>query len=343
MLSAGGRSDRTARLWLWRPDDLIAEACARVGRDLTQEEWTQYLPVPGRRISGDQRDRAKGAMTGAPSWDEAVAIYQRGDHLAAIGPISNVAEGGDPRAQNMVGHMLLHGEGTAVDVEAALGWFERAADQQHVMAQHNLGSVLGSGRHGVLDLARAKHWLHPAANQGYATSQMLLYQIFVAEGDDPRVVRRAIFWLRAAANRDFHDAQYLLGHAFAKGEGVSQSHATARLWWERATNRSGQITGRPARPLVATDLRASHPCRHVEPYVGRTGTRSVVGEGPFDSGQTRRALGVLGDSNILRDGELQFTQSVLHREFRHRSGRVLTRLQGRVMGCHRYDGIARRA
>ena len=45
VLSAGGRSDRTARLWLWRPDDLIDEACARVGRDLTQEEWTQYLPA----------------------------------------------------------------------------------------------------------------------------------------------------------------------------------------------------------------------------------------------------------------------------------------------------------
>ena len=43
VLSAGGRSDRTARLWLWRPRDLITEACSRLSRDLTQEEWAQYL------------------------------------------------------------------------------------------------------------------------------------------------------------------------------------------------------------------------------------------------------------------------------------------------------------
>ena len=53
VLSAGGRSDRTARLWLWRPDDLIAEACARVGRDLTQEEWTQYLPAEEYRATSE--------------------------------------------------------------------------------------------------------------------------------------------------------------------------------------------------------------------------------------------------------------------------------------------------
>ncbi|MET0068757.1 MAG: toll/interleukin-1 receptor domain-containing protein [Candidatus Thiodiazotropha sp.] len=41
--SAGGRSDRSTRVWLWQPADLIAEACARLNRDLTPEEWQQYL------------------------------------------------------------------------------------------------------------------------------------------------------------------------------------------------------------------------------------------------------------------------------------------------------------
>jgi WD40 repeat protein len=41
--SGGGRSDRTVRLWLWRPQDLIAETCARVGRDLSPDEWQEYL------------------------------------------------------------------------------------------------------------------------------------------------------------------------------------------------------------------------------------------------------------------------------------------------------------
>ncbi len=36
--------DRTARVWLWRPDDLIAAACARVPASLAPEEWRFYFP-----------------------------------------------------------------------------------------------------------------------------------------------------------------------------------------------------------------------------------------------------------------------------------------------------------
>ena len=43
LLATASREDRTARLWLWQPKDLIAEACARLTRNLTQEEWRQYL------------------------------------------------------------------------------------------------------------------------------------------------------------------------------------------------------------------------------------------------------------------------------------------------------------
>lgn len=56
--SAGGRSDRTARLWFWRPEDLIAEACARLSRDLTPEEWETYL---GEEVYRPTRQVDKGA------------------------------------------------------------------------------------------------------------------------------------------------------------------------------------------------------------------------------------------------------------------------------------------
>ena len=32
-----------ARVWLWRPEDLIASACARLTRNLTLEEWRNYI------------------------------------------------------------------------------------------------------------------------------------------------------------------------------------------------------------------------------------------------------------------------------------------------------------
>jgi len=40
---ATGSGDRTTRVWLWRPEDLIAEACSRLGRNMTLDEWKQYL------------------------------------------------------------------------------------------------------------------------------------------------------------------------------------------------------------------------------------------------------------------------------------------------------------
>ena len=47
---ATASSDNTGRVSLLRPQDLITEACSRLTRNLTEEEWKQYLPdEPYRR------------------------------------------------------------------------------------------------------------------------------------------------------------------------------------------------------------------------------------------------------------------------------------------------------
>jgi WD40 repeat protein len=44
IVSGNGDDDSgTLLVWPWHPDDLLAEACNRVPRNLTQEEWVQYL------------------------------------------------------------------------------------------------------------------------------------------------------------------------------------------------------------------------------------------------------------------------------------------------------------
>jgi hypothetical protein len=40
---ATGSNDRTARVWLLWPEDLIAEACSRLTRNLTYEEWQYHI------------------------------------------------------------------------------------------------------------------------------------------------------------------------------------------------------------------------------------------------------------------------------------------------------------
>jgi len=38
-----GSNDGTARVWWWQPEDMIHLACERLTRNLTREEWAQYL------------------------------------------------------------------------------------------------------------------------------------------------------------------------------------------------------------------------------------------------------------------------------------------------------------
>jgi WD40 repeat protein len=38
-----GSADFTARVWIWHPEDLIADACSCVTRNLTRAEWQQYI------------------------------------------------------------------------------------------------------------------------------------------------------------------------------------------------------------------------------------------------------------------------------------------------------------
>jgi len=38
-----GSKDGTARVWVYRTEDLIADACSRVTRNLTLTEWQQYI------------------------------------------------------------------------------------------------------------------------------------------------------------------------------------------------------------------------------------------------------------------------------------------------------------
>jgi WD40 repeat protein len=41
---ATASKDKTARVQLWRREDLMAEACARLTRNLAEYEWKLYLP-----------------------------------------------------------------------------------------------------------------------------------------------------------------------------------------------------------------------------------------------------------------------------------------------------------
>jgi WD40 repeat protein len=64
VFSADGRfiatasADHTARVWLWRPEDLVTEACARLTRPLSPREWKSFLGDETPRPTCPQVGRA---------------------------------------------------------------------------------------------------------------------------------------------------------------------------------------------------------------------------------------------------------------------------------------------
>ena len=40
---ATASGDGTARIWTWQTKALVAEACTRLTRNLTEDEWRQYM------------------------------------------------------------------------------------------------------------------------------------------------------------------------------------------------------------------------------------------------------------------------------------------------------------
>ena len=46
-----GYDEHSAAIWLWRPADLRDQACARLTRNFSHEEWTHWFPKqPYRQV-----------------------------------------------------------------------------------------------------------------------------------------------------------------------------------------------------------------------------------------------------------------------------------------------------
>ncbi len=59
-----GGVDKTARVWLWQPNDLIANVCASLPRNLTRDEWDSYLSdQPYLKICPDLTDELEPRST----------------------------------------------------------------------------------------------------------------------------------------------------------------------------------------------------------------------------------------------------------------------------------------
>ncbi len=92
---------------------------------------------------------------------------------ANLDQLKQMAENGDPAAENALGLRYATGDGVKPDEREASSWFTRAADQGNLAAQSKLGAMYLSGRGVPQNYSQAYFWMALARAHGDETSKAL--------------------------------------------------------------------------------------------------------------------------------------------------------------------------
>jgi len=150
--------------------------------------------------------------------------------------LQRAAEGGDARANLVLGKLLLSGgPGVPVQALAAQPWLEAAIKGGQTGAAHYLGLIYRQDLPGqARSPEKALHWLEVAAKAGIADSQFLLGQMIMTGDGIVADPERARTWFEAAAEQDHPEANLELLMAYTRNElGLKRNaEAEARQWME---------------------------------------------------------------------------------------------------------------
>ena len=94
----------------------------------------------------------------APSFEEAMALYDDKQYAAAREIAEREAKTGNVRAMVMLGLIYQKGQGVAASINQAVDWFARAADKNDVNAEYALAQIYLDGALGKTDNERGQYW-----------------------------------------------------------------------------------------------------------------------------------------------------------------------------------------
>jgi localization factor PodJL len=178
----------------------------------------QQEPQQQQNAPAPSAPRAAAAPAGPPSLDR----------------IAQLADGGNPVAQTIIGLRALGANGSAPNPAEAFKWLSRAADQGQPVAQYRLGTLYERGQGVAANAATAARWYQAAANQG---NRLAMYNLAVALANrslgQPNMPEAAR-WFSRAAGLGLGDAQFNLAVLYERGDGVPQSLVDAYKWYSIA-------------------------------------------------------------------------------------------------------------
>ncbi|HEY6336919.1 MAG TPA: GAF domain-containing protein, partial [Candidatus Sulfotelmatobacter sp.] len=136
--------------------------------------WVQSTVAPWIRakMQAHQPAHMQTVLASAPAWNASRPPSSSVD-TSTLAQLRQLAEAGDPLAQNALGLRYAQGDGVGLDEAEAARWFSKAAEQGNVAAQSKLGSLYWAGRGVPPSLQKAYFWTVLARAGGDRGSQEL--------------------------------------------------------------------------------------------------------------------------------------------------------------------------
>ena len=110
------------------------------------------------------------APAAADPFDDAFNAYNNGDFATALQRFAPLAQGGDIRAQHMMGRMYSEGEGIRKNDAEGAKWYQVAADRGDTVSQLSLATMYVNGRGVRRNFVEAYKWFSIVALSGSRTA-----------------------------------------------------------------------------------------------------------------------------------------------------------------------------
>jgi uncharacterized protein len=188
--------------------------------------------------------------TARAEWDSAMVARQHGDLGAAFEGFKQEADSGAADAQDVVGEMLMKGQGVPKDQAAGVGWLRRAAEGGSVPGMLAYGSAALGGLGMERDVAVGVQWMTRAAKAGNLAAMLALGDGYEQGSAVPRDVAAAQDWFQKAAQSGDADGMLRLADLLLS---PSAGDDRAGMEWLTKAAEAGQVAAQTRLALILYD------------------------------------------------------------------------------------------
>ena len=157
-----------------------------------------HQPGPLQTVLASAPTSSPAPGSAAPPGSSAANNSSRSVDTSTLAQLRQLAEQGDPLAQNALGLRYAQGDGVKLNEEEAARWFAKAAEQGNIAAQSKLGSLYWVGRGVPASLHDAYFWTVLARAGGDKGSKELAKLIgdHMSRAQSEQIEQDANAWLQ---------------------------------------------------------------------------------------------------------------------------------------------------